>query len=213
MYLSLFLPGVHVMHELAMMCTIHMVMQYKSMELTGFFPRSQGASEGRQQPRKHAAGMQEWDGEPNGRQAGEQFVVGRQAFGWYVGRQRTAGLVRRSCLQSGHSGKRRDGKAGRQAGGRAGRRLECRRAEGRHAIRQVPGGRQWKNYLFLFKQLGHLQESGILTNVNILFHFSIVTICHKMRFWVWDVTFRDELLRMISHKTQGSWKYFRARIT
>jgi hypothetical protein len=38
---------------------VHMVMHYKSMEFTGLFPRSQGASEGRQQARKHAAGMQE----------------------------------------------------------------------------------------------------------------------------------------------------------
>jgi hypothetical protein len=34
-------------------------------------------------------------GQPNGRQAGMRLVVGRQAFGWYAGRQRHAGLVRR----------------------------------------------------------------------------------------------------------------------
>jgi hypothetical protein len=114
-----------------------------------------------------------------GRQAGEQLVVGRQAFGWYVGRQRKAGLVRRSCLRSG-------GRHGGKAGRRMGSRLDYRRTEGRHADRsqaikcQVAGSE--KINLFLYKKLEHLQESGIPTNLNILFHFGIVTIYHEMRF-------------------------------
>jgi hypothetical protein len=84
-----------------------MVMHDKSLELTGFFSRSQGA--GRQAGSSHASMPQARRNDRGGtalavdqtagRQAGKQ-LVGRQAFVWYVGRQRPTGLVRRSGMQS-----------------------------------------------------------------------------------------------------------------
>ncbi len=110
-----------------------MVMHYKSLELTGFFSRSQGAERqaaGTQACRRYR-GMRrgaEW-------QAGRRAVGGRQASICLVcaGRQQTAGLVRRSGMQSACSLRWKAWRQGRQAGGR-----EAGRNAGGHAgLRQA----------------------------------------------------------------------------
>ncbi len=94
-----------------------MVMHYKSMELTAW-SQEVGRQAAAMQACHRYAGMRrgaEWQA---GRQAGEQLVVGRQAFVWYAGRQQTAGLVRRSGMQSACSLRWKAWRQGRQAGGR-----------------------------------------------------------------------------------------------
>jgi hypothetical protein len=86
------------MHELAMMCT--RLCNTRAWNLLDFFQGARGQADRQAaatQACRRYAGMRRG---PNGRQAGEQLVVGRHAYGWYVGRQRTSGLVRRSGMQS-----------------------------------------------------------------------------------------------------------------
>jgi hypothetical protein len=170
-------------------------------------PGGLGRQAGATQAWRRYAGMRlgaEW-------QAGRRAVGGRQASIRLVCRQTEDGWP---CAQNMSAVRWKAWRQGRQAGGREADWITGGLKAGTQTeVRQVPGGRQWKNKLCLYKNLEHLQESGIPTNLNILFHFSIVTICHKMRFWVWDVPFWDELLRMISHETQWSLKYTRSRTT
>jgi hypothetical protein len=160
-----------------------MVMHYKSMELTGLFPRSQGASEGRQQPACHRyAGMTRGAECQTGRRA----IGGRQARIRLVCRQTADG---RPCAQIRHAVSlltQVESMAARQAGRRTGSRQECRLAKSWHAgLRQASD--RWqavKKTNFVWCICG---KGVIPTNLNILFHFGIVTIFHEISFRIWDV--------------------------
>ncbi len=119
--------------------------------------------------------------------------MGRQAVAWYVGRQRTAGLVRRSCLRSGG---RHGGKAGRQAGGKQAEKQAGRKQARR--LRQVSD--RWQAVKKTNFVLG-ICGKGVIP-ANLLWHCDNLSKNEVLNL---GRSFQGRIVKNdISHATQGS---------